>query len=127
VRVTARYLVIAVTVCSWLAISNHCAIGALTTRVKPAESSCPFHSKPAKPQSNQAECCKSLRALAKTPAKLPTRSIVDLPGTHTLQLPTFAPLIVHLTPRALDTGPPGKTSFSDFNRSMRPHAPPFLA
>jgi hypothetical protein len=125
VRATARCLIIATTVVSWIAISNHCALRAFATQSE-TTSSCPFHSKPAKPQPKTVvtECCKNLRAVATTPAKIFSPAIIDL---------TFAKLVIleppkiSFTPVALDTGPPGKTSFLELSRSMRAHAPPFLS
>src|SRR5712675_1475076 len=50
---------------SWIAISNHCAFGAVATKSEASQSECPFHSKPAKQkeQSTQVQCCKILRAV----------------------------------------------------------------
>src|SRR6266568_4542708 len=50
---------------SWIAISNHCAFGAVASKSEPSQSECPFHSKPAKQkeQSTQVQCCKILRAV----------------------------------------------------------------
>jgi hypothetical protein len=66
----ARCMVVTVAICSWIAISNHCAFAALATKPASAQNECPFHSKPAKQkeQSSQVQCCKVLRAvvLAKT-------------------------------------------------------------
>lgn len=128
-RATAGCLIVVVTICSWLAISNHCAIRALTTKAETKQGACPFHSKPAKPQSNQTECCKILRALANAPVKLPTRVIVDLPKVDlaSTDLTIFVAPTVSFAPATLGTGPPGKTSFLELNRSLRAHAPPFLA
>ena len=71
---------VAMTLCSWIAISNHCALRAIATKPNAIQSGCPFHSKPAKPQPQPAgiECCKILRAISTTPAKTLTPAIVDL-------------------------------------------------
>ena len=131
VRATARCLIVLITVFSWIAISNHCALRALEVKNELA-SSCPFHSKPAKshPQPAAAtECCKILCAIPTAPAKSPAPAIIDLfpvnPGLH--QLALLEPLQICVTPFTLDTGPPGKTSFVELNRSLRAHAPPFRA
>jgi hypothetical protein len=131
VKATARCLIVAITICSWIAISNHCAFRAIATKADAAQSGCPFHSKPAKPQPQPAgtECCKILRAVSTTPAKILAPAIVDL--IH-VDLPlakfaAFAPRKISFTPLTLDTGPPGRTSFVELIGSMRAHAPPSLA
>ena len=86
--------------------------------------------KPPKPQPQPSgiECCKILRAVSTTPAKILAPAIVDL-----VQVDLFAEFVL-LTPSkisfslfALDTGPPGRTSFVELIGSMRAHAPPFRA
>jgi hypothetical protein len=130
VRATARCLVIAITIVSWIAISNHCAIRAVATKAETAQSGCPFHSKPAKPQQPiGTECCKILRAIPTTPANNLAPVIIDLfPVDQPLHhLAILEPLQISVAPSGLDTGPPGKTSFVELNRSLRAHAPPFVA
>ena len=69
-KASMRWAIVTLAICSWIAISNHCAFAAVTTEVAKAQTECPFHSKPAKQkeQSSQVQCCKILRAvvLAKT-------------------------------------------------------------
>ena len=48
VRATARWLMVAITICCWIAISNHCAFAAIATKTDSAQAVCPFHSKQAK-------------------------------------------------------------------------------
>jgi hypothetical protein len=131
VKATARCLIASLTICSWIAISNHCAFRAIATKTDTAQSGCPFHSKPAKPQPQPAgaECCRILRAVSTTPAKILAPAIVylipvDLP---LVQFAAFAPPKISFTPLTLDTGPPGRTSFVELIGSMRAHAPPSLA
>jgi hypothetical protein len=126
VRATARCLIVAITICGWIAISNHCVLTATVTNAPSKQSACPFHSKPAnqKSQPGGIECCKVLRALCKAPPKILTPAIVDL-GFESATV--LSPPKISLVPATLDTGPPGKTSFAELNRSMRAHAPPFLA
>ena len=125
---TARWLIVAVPICSWIAISNHCALRAIAAKAE-TKSSCPFHSKPAKPSSKSTatECCKLLRAIPSTPAKDIAPAIIDLfPVDKTFhQIAALDLLKISVAPVTLDTGPPGKTSFAELNRSLRPHAPPF--
>src|SRR5438067_3725743 len=122
---------VAMTLCSWIAISNHCALRAIATKPNAIQSGCPFHSKPAKSQPQPAgmECCKILRAVAPISQKNLTPATVDL---ATIDFPIdgliiFAPPEIPFLPATLDTGPPGKTSFVELIGSVRAHAPPFLA
>jgi hypothetical protein len=131
VKATARCLIVAITICSWIAISNHCAFRALATKTDAAQSGCPFHSKPAKPQPQPAgtECCKILRAVSTAPAEILAPAIVDLIPVDLplVKFAAFAPPKISFTPLTLDTGPPGRTSFFELIGSMRAHAPPSLA
>jgi len=121
VKAIARWLIVAATICAWVAISNHCVVTALVT--KPHPTGCPFHSKPAKSESQRAgtECCKILRAVSNTPAKDPAPAIVDLAF---VELVVLSPPKICFSSATLDTGPPGKTSFVELNRGLRAHAPP---
>ena len=119
---------------SWIAISNHCAFGAVAAQAGASPTACPFHSKPTKQkeQSTEVQCCKILRAVISTPAKSWVRdhssfSDVDLYFKRLALIATSqnAPL-----PLLLDTGPPpGARSFAELilRRSVLAHAPPFLA
>lgn len=129
-KATMSILTAVVAISAWLAISNHCAIGAAAAEPQTSGDECPFHSKPAAPakqkQSNDSPCCKILRAIAVSSAKNLARSIVDLAHVDL----SFAKLIVLAPPKisfrsaTLDTGPPGQSSFAQLIRSMRAHAPP---
>jgi hypothetical protein len=131
VKATARCLIVALTICSWIAISNHCSLRALATKTDTTQSGCPFHSKPAKPQPQPVglECCKILRAVSTTPAKILAPGSVDLVHVDlTLALlVVFAPPKISFLHATLDTGPPGTTSFVELIGSMRAHAPPSRA
>jgi hypothetical protein len=123
-------LTVVVTISAWLAISNHCALGALAPEAKTsAVDECPFHAKqpaPAKQkESSGLPCCKILRAV---PAKNFARPMVDLFHVDLV----FAKLIVLAPPKilfhseTLDTGPPGQSSIVELIGSMRAHAPPLF-
>jgi hypothetical protein len=129
VRVTGRCLIVVIAICAWIVLSNHCLFAAITTRLQLPQSSCPFHSKPAKPQSQPTECCKILRAVATTPAKNLAPSIVDLLQVDFSfkDLVSVAPPKIMFSPQTLDTGPPGKTSFVELTTSVRANAPPLSA
>ena len=130
-RATARGVIVALTICSWIAISNHCALRAIAAKTVMPQSGCPFHSKPTKPQPQPAgiECCKILRAVSTTPAKILAPAIVDLVQVDPAfeRLAVFPPLKISFLPATLDTGPPGTTSFVELIGSMRAHAPPSRA
>jgi len=128
-----RCIGVVIAICSWIAVSNHCAFAAVAMEIDKAQTECPFHSKPAKQkkQSSQVQCCKVLRAVvfAKTKdwarddakfcdANFPVQRSVFV----ALSLPAVAPLL-------LDTGPPGAFSFAELilQRSLFTHAPPFVA
>ena len=123
-RIAARCLIVALTICAWIGISNHCAFRAVAGKRDTAHNGCPFHSKPAKPQSQSSgiECCKILRALAMAPAKDLAPAIVDFAFA---ELVVLSPPKISFAPLTLDTGPPGTTSFVELVGSVRPHAPPF--
>jgi len=131
VKVSARGVIVALTICSWIAISNHCVFRAIATKTDKAESGCPFHSKPAntQPQPAGTECCKILRAVSTTPAKILAPAIVDLIHVDLplVKFAAFAPPKISFTRLSLDTGPPGRTSFVELIGSMRAHAPPSFA
>jgi len=134
VRAIARCLIIAVAICSWFAISNHCAFAALAAKTDSVQAGCPFHSKPAK-QKNQsagAQCCKILRAVASVATKSWTRD--DAKFSEADRYYDERRLITEhsqttLVPLFLDTGPPGADSFAELilQRSLLAHAPPSLA
>jgi len=81
------------------------------------------------PLSLQTECCKILRAVSTTPAKILAPAIVDLIHVDLplVKFAPFAPPKISFTPLTLDTGPPGRTSFVELIGSIRAHAPPSLA
>jgi hypothetical protein len=126
-----RGAIVVVAICSWFAISNHCAFAALATDSMPSRE-CPFHSKPKEKPSTGAQCCKILRAVASAPAKSWSRDDTKLSDadayrdecafTSAYSQPTLVPL-------SLDTGPPRVRSFAELilQRSLLAHAPPSLA
>ena len=127
-----RCATVAITIFSWLAISNHCAFGAIADRDRETQSACPFHSKPAKPQnpSPGIQCCKILRAVVPIVAKSWARddakfSNVDL----TVEQFVIFTASHNSEPLLLDTGPPGARTFAELilQRSLLAHAPPSLA
>jgi hypothetical protein len=132
-KASMRYVAVAIAICSWIAISNHCAFAAMATRDASGLAACPFHSKPEKQkeQSSQVQCCKILRAVAPTIAKSWTRSDsvfsdIDFPFEYHRLLADFRDA---LAPLLLDTGPPGAHSFAELilQHSLLAHAPPTVA
>ncbi len=131
-RASIRCAGVVIAICSWIAVSNHCAFAAVATDIDKAQTECPFHSKPAKQkqQSSQVECCKTLRAVAFAKDKAWTRddarfAAADFP-IQTCSL--VAGSLRTAEPLLLDTGPPGALSFAELilQRSIFAHAPPFL-
>jgi hypothetical protein len=134
---------VAIAICSWFAISNHCVFAAVATRGAGCKSAfihrhdadateCPFHSKPAKQkeQSSHVQCCKVLRAVVLAKAKSWTRddakfSDVDFRFEHFVFIALLRDAQVSLS---LDTGPPDAHSFGELilQRSLFAHAPPSL-
>lgn len=124
---------VAIAICSWIAISNHCAFAAMATKDDSAQPACPFHSKPEKQkeQSSQVECCKVLRAVNPTLAKNWPPSERDFSDIHFPfeQCRLLGHFRDTLAPLLLDTGPPGALSFAELilQQSLRAHAPPIMA
>jgi len=122
---------VAIAICSWTAISNHCAFAAIATKTGSAQTACPFHSKPTKQkeQAAQVQCCKVLRAIVLAKTKSWARddanfSAIDLCLHERMLIArSLSPL-----PLLLDTGPPGARSFAELilQRSLLAHAPPSL-
>ena len=131
-KASMRCTGVAIAICSWIAISNHCAFAAMATKDDSAQPTCPFHSKPAKQkeQSSQVQCCKILRAVVPTISKSWAQDDGDFSDIHFRF--EECRLVAHfrdaLAPLLLDTGPPGAFSFAELilQRSLLAHAPPFL-
>ena len=125
-----RFAVVAIAICSWIAVSNHCAFAAVASESDKAQTECPFHSKPAKQkeQSSQVQCCKVLRAVvfaktkdwARDDAKFCDANFPTQEGAFVVY-PSRA-----VAPLLLDTGPPGAFSFAELilQESLPAHAPP---
>jgi len=133
VNASIRCAAVAITICSWIAVSNHCAFAAIATDIDKAQTECPFHSKPAKQkeQSSQVQCCKVLRAVVLAKTKDWSRNDAQFCDAN---FPVQADaLVVYSTrvvaPLLLDTGPPGAFSFAELilQHSLLSHAPPFSA
>jgi hypothetical protein len=137
---TFRGATVALVALSWLAVSNHCALGlaAIETHSSDAVSAqahdccaseVPSQPKPAKDPATP--CCKTLLALSVSPAKsfeASSRIFFGDPlacSTATIATPRVAPVAY----RFLNTGPPGGKSFAEsvLQRSLLAHAPPFLS
>jgi hypothetical protein len=129
---SARWAIMVLAICSWIAISNHCAFAAVATKNEPAESECPFHSKPAKPQNPSAgiQCCKILRAVVPNGAKNWARDDAKFSDVNLLfeEFSVIALLRSAPTPLLLDTGPPDARTFAELilQRSLLALAPPSL-
>jgi hypothetical protein len=126
---TSRWAVTLVAISAWLALSNHCALGALAFSAKsaPEMSGCPMHSAPAKKKpATKTPCCKDVRAIV---AKCVTVSpvVARLIGLDDYAADVFQqPARGAIDIQALDTGPPGCFSFAEsvLQKSVLSHAPP---
>ena len=131
-RSSARGAIVVVAICSWFAISNHCAFAALAPRTDSVQTGCPFHSKPKEKPSTGTQCCKILRAIASVPTKSWARNdpkFCDADGYYGERALTIASSQTTLAPLSLATGPPDAYSFAELilQRSLRAHAPPIAA
>lgn len=126
-----RSLVIATALLAWLAVSNHCALAALSA-TPPVSADCPMHPQPTQQKGDSGlVCCKILRAPV-APAMVKAAAPVQLPNLFLGDLWSALPLRDALAPPvrilAYDTGPPGLGSYAELvlQRSLRAHAPPSL-
>ena len=122
--------IVVIAICSWFAISNHCAFAALATKTDSTD--CPFHSKPKEKPSAGAQCCKTLRAVAPVTAKSWARDDAKLSdaGGYDRECSIIIECLQRtLVPVSFDTGPPGLRSFAEMilQRSLLAHAPPLAA
>ena len=123
---------VGIAICSWIAVSNHCAFAAVATASDNAQTKCPFHSKPAKQkqQSSQVQCCKVLRAVLFAKTKTWARDDAKFSDAHLL-IETgafYAYSVRSVVPLLLDTGPPEAPSFAELilQQSLLALAPPIL-
>ena len=132
-KAVTRHAGVAIAICSWIAVSNHCAFAAIATEINKAKTECPFHSEPAKQkeQSSQVQCCKILRAVVFAKTKDWARNDAKFCAAN---FPIQAEALYAYESRAvepllLDTGPPGRFSFAELilQQSLFAHAPPFVA
>ena len=125
---SVRGAIVVIAICSWFAISNHCAFAALATKTD--STGCPFHSKPAKQekQSTGPQCCKILRAVAPVITKSWNRDDTNFSSFDLCPEECVGAerLRVALAAQFLDTGPPHAFSFAELilQRSLLAHAPP---
>jgi len=134
VKASMRWAIVTVAICSWIAVSNHCAFAAVATEIDKGQTDCPFHSKPAKQkeQSSQVQCCKILRAVVFAKTKDWARNDTKCCDAN-FPIPAGAFVVYSSRPVApllLDTGPPLRAfSFAELilQQSLLAHAPPFLA
>src|SRR5215831_4115784 len=112
-----RRVIVAIAICSWIAVSNHCAFAAVASEINKAQTDCPFHSKPAKQreQSSQVQCCKVLRAVVFAKTKDWTRNDAQFcDANFSVQADEFLAYWSRVVaPLLLDTGPPGAFSFAE--------------
>jgi hypothetical protein len=135
---TLRWTTVTLAAVSWLAVSNHCALGLATVGIhQPATvsahdccaSEVPAQPKPAKDPATP--CCKTLQALSVSPANSFEVSVTTfVRGPLVFSTPTIAPpWAAPVAYRFLNTGPPGGKTFAEsvLQRSLLAHAPPSLS
>src|SRR5258708_24065115 len=116
-KAITRHAGVAIAICSWIAVSNHCAFAAVASEMHKAQTECPFPSRPAKQkeQSPQVQCCKVLRAVVFAKTKDWARNDAKFCD---VKFPALAGEFVvyssrDVTPLLLDSGPPGAFSFAE--------------
>ena len=130
-----RLGIVLTTIAAWCSISNHCVLGAATTKTNSAVAPMHCHGNqpaPSKKSNSEEEmpCCKLLRATVTSVAKT-----VQVANKNFLpvQIGIIAQIIfanearLHRTSLEFDTGPPFADSFAEsvLQRSILAHAPPF--
>ena len=126
-RTTIAFAVV-LTLAAWFSLSNHCALGAVSSVSETASSSCPMHSAPAKKKpATKTTCCKEVRAVVAKGVSASAAG-VRLIVRRDCATEIFAqqPAAVASELENLDTGPPGWVSFAEsvLQESMLSHAPP---
>ena len=132
-KTSMRWAIVTVAICSWIAISNHCAFAAIAPHIDTRQAECPFHSKPAKQkeQSSQVQCCKIQRGVIFAQSKGWERDDAKFSDAN-FCVATGAFLVRStqaVAPLLLDTGPPLRSfSFAELilQRSLLANAPPFV-
>jgi hypothetical protein len=136
--ITVRWATVTLATVSWLAVSNHCALGLATLETHhPDEVSahdCCASKVPAQPKPTKdpaTPCCKTLLALSVGPAKSFNTSAATPVGAPLACVPTtVAPQRISTVAHwFLDTGPPRARTFAEsvLQQSLLAHAPPFLS
>ena len=135
---TLRGATVALVAVSWLAVSNHCALGLAAKETHSSDavsaqahhccaSKVPGQPKPAK--DSASPCCKTLQALSVSPVKSFEASVtIFFGGPLACSAPTIAtPQLGPVACRFLNIGPPGGKTFAEsvLQRSLLAHAPPF--
>ena len=132
-KACTRRAVVAIVICSWITIANHCAFAAVVAKTDSVQTDCPFHSKQAKEKQEpgQVQCCKVLRAVVLPTTKSWARDKARFSKVD-LRVEEFLPIALLDFVQAslsLDTGPPVARSFAELilQRSLLAHAPPVRA
>jgi hypothetical protein len=123
-------LLLAVVV-SWFAFSNRCALGLLLSSRQAAavqHHCCDKQDLPKQaPSKGSLECCKVFHVVANGEAKAPALESFALLPAATIQGSVL--LLIPEDEVRADAGPPPVGSFTELvlQRSLRSHAPPFVA
>jgi hypothetical protein len=129
----SRFLVAAIMMLSWFAITNHCALAGMqpTHKAVQEDASCCYQKKQVPgteaPCQEMMQCCKAVKASLSGKAEVkfdPSKfrlQIFAVPELLTAQVAQPA------SPFLFDRGPPRAASFAEtvLQRSLLSHAPPF--
>jgi hypothetical protein len=133
-----RWVTVTLAAVSWLAVSNHCALGLAAIETHQAEAlaahDCCASDVPAQPKptrDSSTPCCKTLQAVSASPGKsfdTNVTTIVSAPLDFITAI-VARPRASRVAHRFLDTGPPGRLTFAEsvLQRSILAHAPPFFS
>jgi hypothetical protein len=129
-------VIVAMTLVGWFVLSNHCALAGLAKRTAIEKEHACCHNGTSAPTKEPTDggqgmqCCKSVHALAPDTAKPADSPVSLVVGAVFAWVDTFNLDGVASRVSTVDTGPPPRAaSFSELvlHRSLRSHAPPFLA
>jgi hypothetical protein len=127
----SRYTTVLLSLTAWFFVSNHCAVGVISSSAEASAEAggCPMHvAAPAKEKpAAKIPCCKEIRALVAKSVTTVLTLAARFPAGQEYARSTFPPPPRHTIELfSLDTGPPGSLSFAELilQESMPAHAPP---
>jgi hypothetical protein len=130
-----RTVIVVMTLLGWFVLSNHCALGRIAQAGQAKkEHACCHNGEPKQEnapldRNSGVQCCRSLHVIMPDGVKADLSPPIVLLAVLDDWLPV-EDQAVEVTLQSCDTGPPPRAvSFSELvlHRSLRSHAPPFLA